>query len=350
MNKIRLGFFIPEITNCGPINVVNEIIKNLNVSIFDIMLISLRKHNDTDNEYANKIIRKCSLGCIFLDGKNIADTIKNISSKLDIVHLHGLYPAKYSKFFKKNVKIIATVHNTFFRDYISAYGVIKGSIGALLHIYYLNSRVKYLIGCSDVVSNTIRKFTFHNKIIKTIHNGVDTNRFFPLSNECIRIQRKKLGFNEKDVLFVFSGALIRRKRVPELIQWFKENSQDDYKLIILGNGPELERCKSIASKNIIFLGSRSDPEKYYQISNFVISMSSAEGYPMSIIEAVSSGCYALFSNNNSHLEFIKYNGNATLICNFNIKLVEKRKINNKFLSSSIMACKYMEFYKSLPGN
>ena len=79
-------------------------------------------------------------------------------------------------------------------------------------------------------------------------------------------------------------------------------------------------------------------------------MSSAEGYPMSIIEAVSSGCYALLSNNNSHLEFIKYKGNATLICNFNIKLVEKRKINNKFLSSSIMACKYMEFYKSLPGN
>ena len=352
MKKIRLGFFVPELTNCGPINVVSEIIKHLDKNIFDIMMIVVRKHDLKYEEYANNIIRNCNLDCVFLDNKNIKETLNSISANLDIVHLHGLYPAKYARFFKRNVKIVATIHNTFFRDYISAYGLIKGGFGALIHLYYLNvNRVEFLVGCSDVVSNIIKKFTFRSQIIKTIHNGVDINRFYPLSNELIQTQRKKLGFNEKDVLCIFSGALIRRKRVPELIEWFKENSESNYKLVILGEGEELNECKKIASENVIFLGFKSNPEIYYQISDFVVSMSSAEGYPMSIIEAVASGCYALLSPNESHLEFISYNQKqATLIENFNKKLIKERIFDNYPLSSFLMTKKYTDFYKLMIEN
>ena len=68
--------------------------------------------------------------------------------------------------------------------------------------------------------------------------------------------------------------------------FFNEKQFNNTQLFLLGEGVEETICRKKANNNpnIIFLGFRNTPEKYYQIADYVISTSSAEGYPMSILE------------------------------------------------------------------
>ena len=62
--KKKIGFFVPEIKNCGPVNVVFNIISFLNTELFDIQLIAVRKNN---LGYEKIIQDKCSLGVVYMN-------------------------------------------------------------------------------------------------------------------------------------------------------------------------------------------------------------------------------------------------------------------------------------------
>ena len=68
--KKKIGFFVPEIKNLGPINVVFNIISFLNKEIFDIQLIAVRKNNIG---YEGDIQEKCSLGIIYMSDYSSKD-------------------------------------------------------------------------------------------------------------------------------------------------------------------------------------------------------------------------------------------------------------------------------------
>ena len=55
---------MPEIKNCGPVNVVFNIISFLNTELFDIQLIAVRKNN---LGYEKIIQDKCSLGVVYMN-------------------------------------------------------------------------------------------------------------------------------------------------------------------------------------------------------------------------------------------------------------------------------------------
>ena len=117
---------------------------------------------------------------------------------------------------------------------------------------------------------------------------------------------------------------------------------------MLGDGKEdiisKEKAKDIP--NILFLGFCDTPEKYYQIADYVICLSSAEVYPMSILEAVSCGCYAYLSDIPSHKEFL--NNNPTcgdLIENISENNISKNRNTNFYnLSAEKMADEYTKIY------
>ena len=119
-------------------------------------------------------------------------------------------------------------------------------------------------------------------------------------------------------------------------------------MFLLGEGVEETICRKKANNNpnIIFLGFRNTPEKYYQIADYVISTSSAEGYPMSILEAVSCGCYAYLSDIPSHKEFLENNpscGNFIESISEN-NLLENKNTNLYNLSAQKMADEYTKIY------
>ncbi|MFX6101297.1 glycosyltransferase family 4 protein [Acinetobacter baumannii] len=339
---MKVAYLVPSITNCGPINVVLNII-NSNLPDVDFYVFSLKKLN---NDYEEKFSKILNGNLFFLD--NSVSFVENLkilllTNSIDIIHSHGYYPDKILSKLEANVKKISTIHCMFYKDYPKEYGILKGFIGAFFHFFYLkNGNFDYIISCSnsvnDYVSSKVKKGNFF-----CINNGVDQRVFYPLSFYERENRKNNLKLSQYQKVFIYSGRLIRRKRVPELIEYFQENYDDSCVLLIIGDGPELQECKrKKRSKNIVFIGFVSNPEYYYQISDFILSFSSAEGYPMSIIEAVSCGCYAILSPIPPHIEFIK-NTNLGMLIGSN----ENFKFNNNRdkLSSKNMALNYLSLYE-----
>ncbi|MDO5104286.1 glycosyltransferase family 4 protein [Capnocytophaga sp.] len=337
----KIGFLVPEIINCGPVNVVYNIIQNIDCKVFSVMLISVRK---TNSDYVNNIRSKCKLGVFDLEDFSLQDLALN----LDVIHSHGYYPDKIVAGLKNdNVKKITTIHCQFFKDYLQEYGKIKGFVGALSHFYYLNiGKFDAYVSCSNAVKKYFDSYLLKSNQEKSVfvNNGVNQAVFHKLTQDEKTEQRKMLGFGPDNQIFIYAGRLIRRKRVPELITFFNENATKNSILLILGSGDELAQSKAVATERVIFLGHQENLEKYYQISDFVLSMSSAEGYPMSILEAVSCGCYAFLSDIPPHSEFIRQNPEvADFIVNM---LSEKTKSNhnNYNLSAQKMVSEYTNLY------
>ncbi|HHB1599825.1 TPA: glycosyltransferase, partial [Acinetobacter baumannii] len=158
--------------------------------------------------------------------------------------------------------------------------------------------------------------------------------------------RKGLNFDVYKRIYIYAGRLIRRKRVPELIDLFLIKAQHDDLLIILGDGEELDKCKERAAQgNIKLIGNVDNPEFYYQISDFVISNSSAEGYPMSIIEAVSCGCFAFLSDIEPHREFVSNNPQVSCLLDVwdECKVLSEESVEH--LSARVMALSYLNVYE-----
>ncbi|SQA93199.1 glycosyltransferase family 4 protein [Capnocytophaga ochracea] len=343
--KKKIGFFVPEIKNCGPVNVVFNIISFLNTELFDVQLIAVRKNN---LGYEKIIQDKCSLGVVYMNNYLSKKLFFEEINTLDIVHSHCYLPDKYIKFISNNVRKITTIHNLFFKDYIKEYGPMKGLVGAIMHFYHLKkNQFDAIVGCSQSIEHYLSKFI--NKTTLTyVCNGVNQNIFKPLSKEQKNKARKGLGFTDSEKILIFAGRFIRRKRVPELITLFNEKLFNNSKLLLLGSGEEEAICKEKAkgNPNILFLGFSNTPEKYYQIADYVISASSAEGYPMSILEAVSCGCYAYLSDIPSHREFLSNNPSCgDLIENISENnILENRNTNFYNLSAQKMADEYTKIY------
>ncbi len=340
----KICFLVPEIQNCGPVNVVFSIIENLDLDKVDVMLIAVRKTN-----YSTSIFKLCNLGVFYLDDyKSNLNGLKELTKDIDVVHSHGYFPDKLVSSLDMEIKKISTIHCMFFKDYPKEYGFVKGYLGAFLHLYYLNKgNFNYIVGCSDSVSKYYKGMVSSDVIVITIHNGVDQDRFCKISLSEKNKLKQMNGFKDKNI-FIYSGRLIRRKKVPELIEFFKKYAIENSILLILGDGPELGQCQTIANDNVIFLGHVDSPEYYYQFSDFVLSNSSAEGYPMSIIEAVSCGCYALLSEIPPHVEFIENNPHcASLISQISLKNFDSLKFDNNVianLSARYMAKQYLAMY------
>ena len=88
--------------------------------------------------------------------------------------------------------------------------------------------------------------------------------------------------------------MIRRKNIYHTLeQIINHDIQNEYKVIIVGDGPELKRLKFKYKKfkNIIFKGLISNKKIscYYQISEFFVNLSSSEGMSNALIEAMVNG-------------------------------------------------------------
>lgn len=343
--KKKIGFIVPEIKNCGPVNVVFNIISFLNTELFDIKLVAVRKNS---KEYEKSIQGECSFEVIYMSDFPSEKKFFEELNRWDILHSHGYFPDKYMKLINNNIRKISTIHALLFKDYTKEYGLLKGSIGAIMHLYQLKRNCFYkIVGCSQSIETNLSKY-IKRDILTHICNGVNQNIFKPLPKNQKKEVRKKLGFVETEKIFIFAGRFIRRKRVPELIEMFNNKKFLNSKLLLLGEGEEEGICKEKAKNNpdILFMGFNDTPEKYYQIADFIISNSSAEGYPMSILEGVSCGCYAYLSNIPSHREFLENNS----VCgdfienmsNHSFLEQEKKELYN--LSAQRMADEYTKIY------
>lgn len=113
------------------------------------------------------------------------------------------------------------------------------------------------------------------------------------------------------------------KRISLILDLWKcvEEQTEDMKweLEIVGDGPDLESFKNLASKlnlsHVTFVG-RQNPILYYTKASIFFMASEFEGFPMTLVEAQQMGCVPIaFNSFNSLKEVIKDGENGIIVPN-----------------------------------
>ena len=156
-------------------------------------------------------------------------------------------------------------------------------------------RVDHLIAVSRWIKINLLKLGLPEDRVSVVYNPVDTSLFSP---EKKTKGNKKILINldlEQSSYYISVGSLVPRKRLVDLISAFS-SYEGDKKLVIVGDGPELGRIRQLISKYDLgdriklfrHVDSKSLPYLFAGAQAFV-TCSSAEGFPVAVAEAMSSG-------------------------------------------------------------
>jgi glycosyltransferase involved in cell wall biosynthesis len=153
-------------------------------------------------------------------------------------------------------------------------------------------------------------------------NGIDTHYFSP---EVIPAKekenlRKALQLEPSDFVYVFVGRLVGDKGINELVAAFKNLSNADVKLLLVGPyEKELDALKAATlqeieqNKNILTVGFQQDVRAYFAISDVLVFPSYREGFPNVVMQAGAMGLPSIVTNINGCNEIITEGVNGTII-------------------------------------
>ena len=159
---------------------------------------------------------------------------------------------------------------------------------------YLDRITQGLAAGSVCVSQGVADFSVEvgrldPKRLVVIPNGVDPRRFYSVTP----IPRSELRLEEDRPIGVFIGRLDLQKGVDHLIE--AAALVPGWDLLIVGDGPELERLRSKVDAlsdlkgRVKWLGRRSDVPRLLGTADFLVLPSLWEGMPNVVLEAMAAG-------------------------------------------------------------
>lgn len=257
--------------------------------------------------------------------------------KLDLLHAHYAIPYAYAAFTAKqmlkednnDIPLVTTLHGTDI--------TLVGQHPSYKHA------VEFSINQSDAitsVSESLKKDTlqfFHiKKEIQVITNFIDNTEFEDL-NEC---QRTQFASADEKILIHVSN-LRPVKRVDEVLQIFKSvEKKVKSKLIIIGEGPDMEKVNSFLEENpeliskIRLLGKVNDLYRILRLSDVFLLPSEQESFGLAALEAMAANTPVISSNAGGIPEvniqgetgFLAEIGNVEAMSNYTIKLLSNDEL------------------------
>ena len=217
--------------------------------------------------------------------------------KIDVIHAHWIIPQAflailYKKLSRANIKIIATIHG-------SDFWKLDSKFSRRIRKYVFNN-IDELTVVSTFLRDAVIEFGY-KKEVYVYPMGVDTATFSPDKKSLTIKERLKL--SGECLLFV--GACTENKGIRYLIKAIPSivKVYPRVKLIIIGDGPlKVEMIKLARQLNVeesvIFLGAMLNNElpEYYATADYFILPSFSEGFPVALMEAMSSGCIPICSD------------------------------------------------------
>lgn len=297
-------FFIPKYKNVGPVNVVNSIIASDFFIDGEIYIISFENENKETRLTING--KEC-----FILSYNKYKFIKNyfklkvLQKRLNfkVVHSHGFYPDLYSFFLRFlffPAKFITTVHNYPYKDYSKEYGFFWGSSIAYFHLF-LMKRLDLVVGCSESVSNYLSQYSVNSV---SICNGVKLN----VNDSYLKTPKK--------IKLVSIGRVIERKNPHDFCKYSLNKSQFIESLSWIGDGDLLPDL-TIHYPKVKFYGHIENVAHEINKFDVLVSNSSAEGYPLAVLEFLSHGKPVVLSDIEPHREIKETLGKGVYIIKSN---------------------------------
>jgi glycosyltransferase involved in cell wall biosynthesis len=154
---------------------------------------------------------------------------------------------------------------------------------------FLGGRVNGVIAVSDVQVPRLVKLGYAPANITVIHNGVPT----PIPTEPSSSVRGRLGVRSNDFLAVLVATLRPEKSAHVFLEAVRKAHRADPRVrgLIVGAGPELQRLAEVAGDDraVQVLGERLDVPDILGAADVSCLSSTAEGVPMSLLEAMALG-------------------------------------------------------------
>lgn len=229
--------------------------------------------------------------------------------KFDVVHIHGQHLFSTPIIFICRMLGIPTV----LKITIAGQTASPMSLDKLLpkdwnpcrkFINWVSSlTTAYLAISSEIVAELKSQNIANDKII-ALPNGVNTERFHPITAEEKMKLRTELALPADKKVLLFASRLIERKGYDLMLKAYKEiyKTFPNSILMVVGKGsPEavhaLEQLKQELGENsITYKGEVTDTAPYLQASDLFIFPSRQEGLPNALLEAMACGCTCVASN------------------------------------------------------
>lgn len=258
--------------------------------------------------------------------------------KLDILHAHYAIPYAYAAFTAKqmlkevgkDIPLVTTLHGTDI--------TLVGQHPSYKHA------VEFSINQSDTitsVSESLKKDTLQffdiKKNIQVITNFIDNSEFDEATAIC---HRDQFATDDEKILIHVSN-LRPVKRVEEVLQIFKNVQQHvNSKLIIIGEGPDMEKVNEFMEENpeminkIRLLGKVNDLYKILQLSDVFLLPSEQESFGLAALEAMAAHTPVVSSNAGGIPEvniqgetgYLAEIGNVEAMSNYTIKLLSDENL------------------------
>lgn len=159
---------------------------------------------------------------------------------------------------------------------------------------------KYITDCW-ACSHTAGRFFFGEQY-QIVNNAIDEEKY-SFSEVNRNLSRNELGIAEKQKVIGTIGRLTYQKNHEWLIKLFATFFSDgDYILLIIGSGELGKKLEEIVSglgmrNRIMFLGRKSNVEKYLSAMDLFVLPSLYEGLPVVLSEAQANGLPCIVSSN-----------------------------------------------------
>jgi glycosyltransferase involved in cell wall biosynthesis len=182
-------------------------------------------------------------------------------------------------------------------------------------------QVDRFIYLNDVVYGELQSFGFADVAIK-LPNGVNTDKFRPVTEEVKPTLRENLGLPTTCGLVIFTGRLNSLKRLDILLRSWADILQSPESpachLLVLGEGEESPSLKALArqlhiEKHLSFLGRKENVSGYLQASDIFVLPSETEGISNSLLEAMACGLAVIATNVGGTGEILKHQRDGFLV-------------------------------------
>lgn len=315
MKKKQIIFFLANFGQGGAGKSIVRICNRLNRKKFDIAVMCLKKCYYKNELIQNNIeVIEINKERVFFSKNEIKKNINYYLKKnKKIIFVSNLFysNAIISLFLKKNnnFKLIFSERtpfqelNTYF-DFVDF--IKKLIIKLILKINY--KKANLIIANSKKTAEDIKKFSGKNVLCiysPSFKNAID--------------HKKKI---HKKIRLLSVGRLSKEKNYYVLINYLSKINNIEFSLKIVGDGPEKNKLiqfikKNNLNKKIKILSFKNNLKKYFIEADLFISPSKFEGFPNSVVEAISYNIPVLSSKSHGGINEILRSKNYGLLYDTN---------------------------------
>ena len=299
---------------------------------------------------------------------------------LDVIHSQSEFAiGTFARIFAKqyDIPIVHTYH-TMYEDYI--HYITKGyfdgpskKIVEYLTKFYCDTTIDELIVPTRKTYDLFKEKYKYERNVHIIPTGIEIDRFYKEKIALNKINNKKteLGITSDDLVILFVGRVASEKSIDFLINNHSDllKKNKNAKLLIVGDGPDLEEYKKLAKKQkienrVIFTGKVpwEDIPIYYALSDIFVTASHTETQGLTVVEAMAASIPVVALDDESFrntvvdgltgylfknkIEYINRMNELILDKQKRINMGNQGRINSEAYSSKYFAERVLHVYKT----